>query len=396
MKVLLISISNVGGGASIAFDRLAESLAKSNIDVEVLIVYGKESPKYKTTIMNNSLFRRAVSKIKNSISSYVLRRFDNPSHNYRSLDLFPSRLPRIINHSDADVVNIHWIGTEMMSVEQVAKIKKPVIWTLHDSWMLNGVYHVSPKDLEPYYTAPLPNKLDKWMMRRKRNSYTKIPMHFVTPSTWLKDRFEASYLNTPGNSCDVIRNLIDTTVWKPLDKNSAKNGLNFDKAKKHVLFIAPSHLNVNINKGFCFIKKILEEYDTSNYVFHFVGTNDSLQYENVFVHGRLSDQEQLVKYYSACDIVIIPSMSENMSNAAVESLLCGTPILCFATTGLDEIVQNGVNGYKARKFDVEDLYKGLITLAEMEFPHPVENTVEEYLPELNLNRYIRLYQKYAK
>ena len=35
-----------------------------------------------------------------------------------------------INMSDADVVNLHWVQHEMLSVSDISKINKPLVWTL--------------------------------------------------------------------------------------------------------------------------------------------------------------------------------------------------------------------------------------------------------------------------
>ena len=40
--------------------------------------------------------------------------------------------PKLINASDCDIVNLHWINGEMLSIKDIAKIKKPIVWTLHD------------------------------------------------------------------------------------------------------------------------------------------------------------------------------------------------------------------------------------------------------------------------
>ena len=53
-----------------------------------------------------------------------------------SPSVLPSRWPDLINKSDADIVQLHWLCAEMMSVEDIGRIKKPVVWTLHDEWAI--------------------------------------------------------------------------------------------------------------------------------------------------------------------------------------------------------------------------------------------------------------------
>ena len=62
---------------------------------------------------------------------------------YNSLSILPSSWPKFINDSDIDLVHLNWINAEMMSIEDISKIKKPMIWTFHDMWPFLGSQHLS-------------------------------------------------------------------------------------------------------------------------------------------------------------------------------------------------------------------------------------------------------------
>ena len=36
---------------------------------------------------------------------------------------------------------MHWIQGEMISIEEIGRIKKPIVWTMHDSWPFCGAEH---------------------------------------------------------------------------------------------------------------------------------------------------------------------------------------------------------------------------------------------------------------
>jgi glycosyltransferase involved in cell wall biosynthesis len=128
-------------------------------------------------------------------------------------------------------------------------------------------------------------------------------------------------------------------------------------------------------------------------VFHFVGSDDEIELDRVVMHGRITNQQELVLFYSASDVCILPSLSENMSNVSVESLLCNTPVLCFDTTGLSEIIKTGINGYKAKKFDIDDLYKGLEYLRSFNPSVPLAETIPDFNPDICLKKYVDVYEK---
>lgn len=391
MKVLLVSLSNRGGGAARAVDSLAKALIKNKYDVEVLTYEGSQAG-YPITILNNSRFEMFAFRIKNKLANWFMSLFHNPSHDYRSMNVFPAnRLLKLINSSDADIVNFHWYGAEMLRIEQIPQINKPIVWTLHDAWMANGVYHVSPLDYQPHQNENGNNWLDRWVYARKKKVYAKVPIHFITPSQWITDRFIKGALRKEGDTSTVIRNLIDTDVWKPIEKSEAKRTLGFSEGKTHVLFIA-NNILTSFNKGFMFVKQLLDMCD-DEYEFHFMGSTDRIELPHVIMHGRTADPKELALYYSASDICLIPSLSENLPYVAVESLCCGTPILCFDTTGLSEIVQNGVNGYKAKKFDVVDLFNGLQVLKNADYRGSINESIKDYLPSANYNRYIEELKK---
>ena len=50
-------------------------------------------------------------------------------------------------------------------------------------------------------------------------------------------------------------------------------------------------------------------------------------------------------YYQAADVFVLPSKNEGMSNAILEAMATGLPILSTPVSGNDELVFEGVNGY---------------------------------------------------
>ena len=56
--------------------------------------------------------------------------------------------------------------------------------------------------------------------------------------------------------------------------------------------------------------------------------------------------------------MLVPSIHESFGQVAAESLSCGIPVLAFDTTGLKDVIDHKINGYLARKYDVEDLING--------------------------------------
>jgi len=56
---------------------------------------------------------------------------------------------------------------------------------------------------------------------------------------------------------------------------------------------------------------------------------------------------------------VAPSTQENLSNAVMESLACGTPVVAFNIGGMPDMIDHRANGYLADAFDTGDLANGL-------------------------------------
>ncbi len=57
-----------------------------------------------------------------------------------------------------------------------------------------------------------------------------------------------------------------------------------------------------------------------------------------------SPQESLPTYYSAADLLVVPSHYESFGLVAVEALACGTPVIASRVGGLPTVIDDGENG----------------------------------------------------
>ena len=56
-------------------------------------------------------------------------------------------------------------------------------------------------------------------------------------------------------------------------------------------------------------------------------------------------QDTLVYYYSAAEMVVMPSHYESFGMVALEAMACGTPVIGSDVGGLSFSVEDGFNGY---------------------------------------------------
>jgi D-inositol-3-phosphate glycosyltransferase len=73
-------------------------------------------------------------------------------------------------------------------------------------------------------------------------------------------------------------------------------------------------------------------------------------------------QDTLPYYYSAADVVVVPSYYESFGMVALEAMACGTPVVASQVGGLAFLVQDGVTGFTVPVDEPEALAEKLTVL----------------------------------
>jgi len=79
-----------------------------------------------------------------------------------------------------------------------------------------------------------------------------------------------------------------------------------------------------------------------------IGVSDRVVFFPPQPHERLAD------FYSAAEVVLVPSRSESFGLAALEAEACGTPVIAAATGGLRYVVIDGQTGFLVEGHDPSD------------------------------------------
>jgi D-inositol-3-phosphate glycosyltransferase len=94
-------------------------------------------------------------------------------------------------------------------------------------------------------------------------------------------------------------------------------------------------------------------------------------------------QETLPYYYSAADVVVMPSHYESFGIVALEAMACGTPVVASQVGGLAYLIRDGETGYHVRGNDPEELANRLDELLSdgqlhTEMSHNAANYAKEF------------------
>ena len=376
MKILMLSTSDMSGGAAKAAFRLHKGLQKNGISSRMMVQF-KESDDHSVIgpVSNPS---KAMANLRVSIDLLPLLFYRKRKEPVFHLPWLPDFLIQKIADYRPDVVHLHWICRGFMNIDTLARIKKPIVWTLHDMWPFTGGCHYCG-DCEKYKNScgacpQLGSKresdLSRWTYRRKARLWEGLDLTLVAPSLWMKRRAQESSLFC-NQRIEVVPNGIDISRFRPIDQKIAKAYLGFPHNKNLIVFGAVNATS-DRRKGFQFLLPALNRFSatetgkhTELVVFGSSEPGNPSEFGlNTHYLGRLHDELTLPLVYAASDILVVPSLEDNLPNTIMEALSCGIPCIAFKVGGVSEMIEHKISGYLARPFDIEDLANGIAWVLE--------------------------------
>lgn len=407
MKVLIVSTSDLQGGAAIAAYRLLNALTKAGIDAR-MAVRDKQS--------DNNLVVKIGSDRRNKLNFYreradifIRNRFSRQTLFDVSIANTGISITDLPEFRDADVINLHWINQGMLSLHEIGKIiasGKKIVWTMHDMWPFTGICHHAGSCSNykkacgscPYLGSYSSRDLSRHVFLQKQATYTKGKITFVACSHWLQSLAEKSPL-TKGHNVVSIPNPIDTDIYRPKDKIAARNKLNLPIDKKIVLFAAVKASDKR--KGTDYLIEASRLMAQRNNDIHFlIAGNRSDEIEQQLALPAHStgyvSPENMPDVYNAADVFVTPSLQENLPNTIMEAMSCGTPCVGFEIGGIPEMIDHKQNGYVARYKVVEDLAEGLCRILESDEAETLsanarEKALSSYSENIVVQNYLELY-----
>jgi glycosyltransferase involved in cell wall biosynthesis len=366
MRVLICSYSDTEGGAARAAFKHFQALLAFGVDAEFW------SAKYRFN--KNGIYDKTssisviINFVKRQISRLIIRSFSTNNGKFKSLGLFSAISIRDINQSDFDVINLHWVCGELLSVGDIAKISKPIVWTLHDMWAFLGIEHYQGSEIaespcqdgkDPYINGDS-SRLEKWAWLRKIKLWHK-PIYLVLSSRWMLAKMQASSIVGEWES-SIIPNAINLDFYREIEMEHARQKFNLPLDKKIVLFGAAGGLGDARKGGDLLLNsmKVIVSQVPDVCLVVFGGANNlpidtpdnSFKIINL---GPITDENLLPPLYSTANVLVIPSREDNLPLIAVEAHACSCPIVAFDIAGLKDIVESGVTGFLTPPFDTEQL-----------------------------------------
>lgn len=306
-----------------------------------------------------------------------------------------------------DVIHIHEIHGYFINIiyflKFLKKINIKIIWTFHCEYMYTGKGYIFEKtehsewSKKKEYPRNIIFDMSNYNVKRYRNLLSKInDLIIVSPSIWLKNRIENSFLSN--RKVIVINNGIDTNKFIPNKNILILNKYNITKDKFIILTIA-ANIEDNPIKGIKHIKFLAENLNKDNVEFVVVGGRVTKKIsENLLIIDKTYNFDDLSSLYSTVDLYLLPSIRENFPTTCLESISCGTPVVGIDSGGSKETALYPFGVFKKNVNDLLSLIKE-IRLKKIIFPNYVDIrnfAIEQYSNTRMIENYIKVIEESYK
>ncbi len=365
MKVLFLNSTACRGGAAKAAVRLFNVIRCGEITAEFLAQEPAEGSGWG--------LQRCLRWVRPRLDLLPLLAYPRRTGALFSPSLLPEGLARQIVGRQPDLIHLHWIQEGFVRVETLGRLNLPIVWTLHDSWPFTGGCHL-PNDCGCYKSScgncPVlgsssERDLSRWVYKRKKHAWGNLDITVVSPSRWLaRCAQESSLLGR--RRIEVIPNGLDLSAFRVMDKPTARSFFGFSGKTRLILFCGANGLQDH-NKGFHHLQSALAGIAKAGYgaklELAIAGSKVQNNLPNMGVKttqlGLIRDEYTLNRLYCAADVVVVPSLQENLPNTIMEAMASGTPCVAFNVGGVPDLIDHKQNGYLAQPGDAWSLIEGI-------------------------------------
>lgn len=439
INILQVSTSDIGGGA----EKVAWDLFQSYKELgyqSTLAVGTKRSNDPNVFCIPDSEYRNPVARFFISISSHVEssmgkistiagfnekiklagepRRVINRLKGHDDFDYPGSVHVLKLTEAKPDILHFHNLHGNYFDLRALIELSNqvPVVLTLHDAWLFSGHCAHSLEcerwkngcgncpDLTIY--PPILRDATAYNWQQKINIFKQSRLHVVTPCQWLMDKVQESILKTGVIDSCIIPNGVNTKIFKPYSKTSAREELGLLPDDKIVLFAA-NGIRKNIWKDYKTLKSSLSIISGNNKKVLCIALGETAPSINIGpVEIRFIPYQRdpciVARYYQAADVYVHPSRADTFPNTVLEALACGTPVIASKVGGIPEQIIEGKTGYLVPEGDAGRMAEKITFLLENENLNrqmgceAAEDSKKRFSLEQMVNNYLEYYKAILK
>lgn len=198
----------------------------------------------------------------------------------------------------------------------------------------------------------LPVEREVYSIYHNEKEFLEKMDHVICLSKYTREILENDY-EVPEEKISLYYNGLkdDSQILSPEEKRKLKEQLGISPDAHIILFVG----RLDYIKGLEYLIRSFKQLQTERQdcLLIIVGDGEYAEYlkecagcrHSIIFTGRLP-KDSLYTYYQIADIGVMLSKHEQCSYVAMEMMMHGIPLIASDSTGLDEMVTEGVNGYK--------------------------------------------------
>ena len=365
MRIIHLSHSDKIGGATNFALRIIGSLDSIGLHNTFLVssMQGRLNNTHVVSTSGNKKLKILKAKLTQSVDKQF-QRLEKPALPVnKSTNLLGCVNSRILNNANADLIHLHWINGGLISIKQLGKLSKPVLWTMSDMWPFLGTEHYVLESNEERFlngykkenrnSRDLGLDLDRIVWSMKSKNFQNL--NLVAPSNWLALQAKRSLLFRE-KEIHVIAPPIDVNLFKPLDSYQSRGYYGLNQNDFTIGFLG----GVDIRKGWNFVSELIKYSDQDSswrFIIGGIGGSKFPEFNGKVIKvGAIRNENELVRFYSALDVLLVPSIQEAFGLVAQEAQSCGIPVIVFDDTGCAEIVAHNETGFALKKRSANEIF----------------------------------------
>ena len=326
----------VGGVATHVWD-LSRHLAKRGHEVAILadnFLCSIEMPAIKEGVKIYGFSKALVLKhlpsvLLNTITIYKLKKHFGDLIGITGVIANLCYYKYVLHHFNPDVIHVHHLESRFPFTYFASEGKIPIVTTVHS-----------------FNTVKFSGQTGKYHQLIEKN--IKLANHLIFPSKFISNELDGLFRSSFNGKRWIITNPIDTSRYYLIPKDKACSKIGICDESPIILFVG----NLIKKKGIYILVEaatILRHRGFKGKIL-LVGDGEERKKIEKFIKAKSIEDivnvegakyfPELLYYYNAADLFVMPSLSEGWGYVFGEAMLCGIPVIGTDTPGIRDVLTN--------------------------------------------------------